>query len=170
MSRLALLLLGLALSAPGLLAHDPYESFTLASVRAGDLELNMTIAQVTAIKLIDTNNTIPGLTIENFPKYRDRLAAEARTLWIVTSLKTVLTVTRVTAELTEENDVSFKIYFPKPALGRLHFHAAFLKKLGDGYGGILDTTDTEGRQLGWEQIAWDQPNLEITVLPPTKKK
>ena len=173
MTRLAVVLgLWSLVISPSAQAHDPYESFTLATIRADDLELNMTMAQVTALRLIDPKATIAGLTAENFPKYRDRLAAEARTMYVVTSVKTPLTVRRVTVELTEENDVSFHIIYPRPALGRLHFHAAFLKKLGDGYGGILDTTDTEDRQLGWEQISWENPNLEITVLapgPPKKK-
>ena len=153
-------------------AHDPYESFTLATVRDGELELNMTMAQSTAIRLIDSTGIVAGLSVENFPKFRERFATEARTMWVVTSLKAPLVVRKVIVELTEENDISIRIFYPRPALGRLHFHAAFLKKLGEGYGGILDTADTEGRQLGWEQISWENPNLEVTVfsiVPPKKK-
>ena len=64
---LVLLSLGLA---PCAHAHDPYESFTLATIRANDLELNMTMAQVTALRLIDPKATIAGLTAENFANSR----------------------------------------------------------------------------------------------------
>ena len=172
MPRLAVLVAAIMVCAGTVRAHDPYESFTLATIRDDDLELNMTMAQSTALKLIDPQNKIAGLTIENFSKHSDRLIEAGRGMFVVTSLKGALVVRRVTVELTEENDVSFKIFYPRPAPGRVHFHAAFLKKLGDGYGGIIDSTDAEGRQLGWEQISWENPNLEITVLPPgtIKKK
>jgi len=161
------LVLGLA---PRAHAHDPYESFTLATVRADHLELNMTMSQLTALKLIDPQSRIAGLTIENFPQYRDQLADAGRAMFVVTSLKSPLIARSVVVELTDENDVSFKIYYPRPANGRLHLHAAFLKGLGVGYGGILDSTDTENRPLGWAQISWENPNLEITVLPPGAPK
>ena len=154
-------------------AHDPYESFTLASVRADALELTTTIAQATALKLIDPEARIAGLTSENFPQVRARLAREGATLFVVTSLKAPLAVRSVVAELTDENDVLFKIIYPRPAPGRLHLHAAFLRKLGPAYGGIIDSADADGHQLGWEQLSWENPNLEITVLPPpspAKKK
>ncbi|MBI5767443.1 MAG: hypothetical protein HZA93_06575 [Verrucomicrobia bacterium] len=151
-------------------AHDPYESFTLVTVRADALELTLTIAQATALKLIDPPSRIAGLTGENFPEHRPRLAAVGREMFTVTSATQPLAARNVTVELTEENDVTFKIDYPRPTPGRLRIHAAFLRKLGPDYGGILDSTDAEGRQLGWEQISWENPNLEITVPSPSSKK
>jgi hypothetical protein len=147
-------------------AHDPAQSFTLATIRAADLELNLTMAQLTALKLADLDPKVGALTTENFAHYRDQLAAAGRAMFVVTAGTSVLPVQSVRVELTEENDVSIRLYYARPPPGRLHLHAAFLRKLGDGFGGILDTTDDAGRQLGWDQLTWDNPNLEITVPTP----
>ncbi len=48
----------------------------------------------------------------------------------------------------DENDVVFKVSYPRPAAGPLHFHAAFLRKLGQAYGGILEAIDASGINIG----------------------
>ena len=66
----------------------------------------------------------------------------------------------------------FKIVFPRPAAGRLHFHASFLQKVGEGFGGTIFVSDPAGKDLGWDQITWENPNFEINVpsdSPPKKK-
>ena len=85
---------------------------------------------------------------------------------MVTSADAPVPAWKITAELTEENDVVFKLVFPRPAAGRLHFHAAFLKKLGPGYGGIIEISDGAGHDLGWEQLSFENPNFEIVVAAP----
>ena len=145
-------------------AHEPFETFTMVSVRPDDLELNLTISPWTMHKLCDPEGKIAGLTPDNFAQHRARIAAAARTLFTVTSLKKALAVRSVVVALTEENDVSVRLVYPRPAEGKLTVQSAYLTKLGEPYGGIIDSADSDGRQLGWEQIAWDKPDLEITVL------
>ena len=79
---------------------------------------------------------------------------------------------KVEVEFTEENDIAFKVIYPRPPPGRLHFHGAFLKKLGEGYGGIIEINDAAGLNLGWEQLSAENPNFEITVpaAKPAPKK
>jgi hypothetical protein len=170
--RLAVLLAAAFFAAP-LRAHDPSESWTAAIVRADQLELLVTMAQANALKLIDPANKIPQLTPENFEHYRARLIEAGGTLFMITSIKSRLTSRKVEVELTEENDVAFKILYPRPAPGLLIFDAAFLKKLGEGFGGIIDANDTTGHHLGWDQISWENTSL-IVMLPaagaaPAKK-
>src|SRR4051812_33372449 len=69
--RTALLLAAITFIAPAR-AHDPYESWTAVALRATGLELNITMAQSTALRLIDPEAAIRGLTLENFPTYRPR--------------------------------------------------------------------------------------------------
>lgn len=170
--RLSLLGLGLLVWSRPLQAHDAFECWIGAIVRPDSLEINFTLAQGTALRLIDPEAHIRGITLENFPTYRARFEKEGAALCIVTSIRTPLVVRKVEVEFTEENDIAFKVIYPRPPPGRLHFHGAFLKKLGEGYGGIIEINDAAGLNLGWEQLSAENPNFEITVpaAKPAPKK
>jgi hypothetical protein len=164
-------MLFIALGAPAR-AHDPYEAFTAIVVRADRMELTLTMAQSTALKLIDPAARIAGLTPENIATHRPQLVREGAALFIVTSLRAPLAARKVEVELTEENDVVFTVTYPRPAPGRLLLSAAYLKRLGEGYGGIATVDDESNRNLGWEQLLWERPNFEATIpsaAPPQKK-
>jgi hypothetical protein len=163
---LVLGLWSLVLGLPIARAHDPYEAFTNVMVRPDSLELNMTMAQATALRLIDPEVKIAGLTPENFPQHRPRLEREAAGLFILTIGRTPLKPRTVEVELTDELDVAFKRMYPRPPPGRMHIHAALMDKLGQGYSTILEVSDTAGHHLGWDQITIENPNLEVVVPPP----
>ncbi len=147
-------------------AHDPAESWTEAIVKPEQLELLVTMAQANALKLIDPAAKIPSLTPENFARHRPKLIEAGAALFTITSLKTRMAARRVEVELTEENDVAFKIIYPRPAPGLLIFNAEFLKKLGEGFGGIIDASDTAGHHLGWDQISWENTALVVMLPAP----
>jgi hypothetical protein len=162
-----------ALLAASLRAHDPAESWTSVTVKPDSMELLVTMAQINALKLIDPTNKIPRLTQENFGEFRARLVKAGAALFTVTSLKAGVASRKVEVELTEENDVVFNISYPRPAPGLLIFDAVFLKKFGEGFGGIIDASDTAGHHLGWDQITWEHTSLVVMVpapdAPPAKK-
>lgn len=147
-------------------AHDPFECWASALVKPEQLDLTLTMAESTALRLVDPQAKIRGVTSEVFAKLKPDFEKAAGELMVITSLRKPLVPKSVQVERTEENDIVFRVIYPRPAVGRLHFHAAFLKKLGEGYGGILEASDTSGNHLGWEQISTDNPNYEVTVLPP----
>ncbi len=128
------------------------------------------MAQSTALKLIDPTPKIPALIPENLATYRPRLVRAAAMLFILTSARKKLTARAATIELTEENDLIFRLTYPHPAPGPLYFSAAYLKRLGDGYGGILELTDDAGENLELEKLLWSRPNFEVTIpmLSPPK--
>jgi hypothetical protein len=128
------------------------------------------MAQSTALRLIDPQAKIAVLAPENFATHRARLAEEATALYVLTAGRKRLASSQIEVVLTDENDVAFKVIYPRPAPGRLHFHAAFLRKLGQGYGGIVEASDTLGNHLGWEQLSWENPNLEIAIPAPNSPK
>ena len=123
------------------------------------------MAQATALKLIDPTAKIPALTTDNLAAHRPRLVREAALLLILTSARKQLTVRAATIELTDENDLIFRVTYPRPAPGPLYLSAAYLRRLGDGYGGILEVNDSLDKNLGWEQLLWAHPNLEISIPP-----
>ena len=146
-------------------AHDPFEAFHSATLHPDRLELVITMAQATALKLIDPTAKIPALTTDNWAAHRPRLVREAALLLILTSARKQLTVRAATIELTDENDLIFRVTYPRPAPGPLYLSAAYLRRLGDGYGGILEVNDSLDKNLGWEQLLWAHPNFEISIPP-----
>jgi hypothetical protein len=167
--RIALILAAFA-TASAVRAHDPYESWTSVLLRSESLELNITFAQSTALRLIDPEAKISGLTTENFATYRPRFEKEAAALFILTAGRKPLLPRTLTVEFTDENDVAFKVIYPRPAPGRLHFHAVFIRQLGAGYGGIVEAADMQGNQLGWEQLSSENPNFEIVIPESSSTK
>ena len=159
-----LLCLLLALCAPALVhAHDPYDAFTTVTVRPDSLEFILTMAQSTVLKLIDPSVRIPALTPQNMTELNPRLTRAAAALFVIKSVHTPLTPRQISVELTEENDIVFRLIYPRPAPGPLLFSAVYLKNLGDGYGGVLEINDHTGHNLGWEQLLWAHPDFEITI-------
>ena len=155
------------LSAPLAQAHDPFDIWSLATLRPDALQLEVTMAKVTALRLIDPEGKLRALSFENFSEAMRRLERAGPTLHVLTSGRKTLVATKVAVELTEENDVVFKITFPRPPPGKLHVHAAFLKKLGEDYGGILDISDADGADLAWDQLTFERTELDV-VIPATK--
>jgi hypothetical protein len=144
-------------------AHDPYESTAVAIVRADRLELTLTLAQSTALQLIDPEARIKALTPQNLAEHRPRLVREGALLFVLTSARTPLAARTVAVELTDENDLVFTVAYPRPAAGRLLVHAAFLRRLGYGYGSLVTFDDAANRNLGWDQLLWERPSFEIAI-------
>jgi hypothetical protein len=152
-------------------AHDPSESWTNAVLQPDGLKVQTTMAPVCATLLLDPSGKLPGVSEDSFPEFHDRLKALAAQLYVITSGKTPLKPREVEVRLTEELDLEFTLVYPRPAAGRLHFHASFLGKLGTGFNGMIFLTDSERKDLGWDQISAEYPNLEVTIpAPPPAKK
>ncbi|MBL9200906.1 MAG: hypothetical protein JNL39_10395 [Opitutaceae bacterium] len=162
--RLAILLgLVLCTVCPCARAHDPYESTTVIVVRPERIELTLALAQSTALRLIDPDARIRALEPANMPEHTPRLEREARLLFILTSGNKQLAPTKVRVELTDENDIVFTVAYPRPAAGRLLVHAAFLRRLGDGYGGLVTVDDEANRNLGWDQLHWPRASFDVAI-------
>ena len=147
-------------------AHDPLESWTNAVLHPDRLAVELTIAQRTALLLVDAHADFPALTPDNFAAYHARLKARATELYVLTSGRTALAPREVEVRLTEEEDIAFTLVYPRPAAGRLHFHATFLTRLGEGYGGTIYLSDPAGKDLGWDQISWENPDFEASIAAP----
>ena len=158
------MLVAMVFSAPAR-AHDPFETFTSVVIHPDRMELSIGMARSTALRLIDPAVRITALTPENMAEHRPRLVREGALLFVFTSLRTQLAARTVGVELTDDNDICFNVTYPRPAPGRLLVHAAYLRRLGDGYGGILEINDHADKNLGWEPLVWAHPNFALTVPP-----
>ena len=165
--RLSALLAAAVLAVPvQVRAHDPSECWAEVIVRANEMEVLLTMAQVTALRLVDPAKKIAQFTEENFATHRPALLKEGETLFAITALKTNLPPRKVEVELSEELDIAYRIVFPRPAPGLVVIDAAFLKKLGQGFGGVIDASDTEGHHLGWDQISSENSALVVMLPKP----
>jgi hypothetical protein len=165
-----MILCALVIASTSLRAHDPYEAWVSANLHPERLVLLVTIAPATMLRLIDPEAKLRGITLDNLDALRARLRREAAGMLVLTSARRRLEPRETEVELTEENDLVLTLTFPRPAAGPLHFHAAFLKKLGEGYGAILEVRDASGRDLGWEKLSFEHPNFEVPIpaLPVAK--
>jgi len=144
-------------------AHDLYESWTAVAVRPDGLALNLTLAQATALQLVDSAARIHELTPENFAAVRPAFAQAARELYVLTAASTALAPRSVEVELTDEGDIAFRLRYPPVAAGALKFHATFLRRLGEGYTSLLAVDAADGKQLGWDQLTTENPDLEVRL-------
>jgi hypothetical protein len=125
--------------------------------------LIVTMAQSTAAQLIDPANSTRAITTQNFKQLHPALVRAAKALFVLTAARKPLTPQKADVELTEENDVIFTLTYPRPPPGALHFHAAFLKRLGAGYGGMLEVVESPAKDLGWEKLSFENSNFEVVV-------
>jgi hypothetical protein len=170
-ARLAMTIGLVCALAGGVRAHDPGESWTNAVLQPDGLKVQITMAPVCATLLLGPSGKFSGLTEENFPEFHDRLKALAGEFYVVTSGRAPLKPRAIEARMTEELDLEFTLVYPRPAAGRLHFHASFLGKLGSGFNGMIYLTDAARNDLGWDQLSAEAPNFEVTIpaAPPVKK-
>ncbi len=159
-----IVVLFLACAAP-LRAHDTYEVTMTATIRPATMDLVLTFAGATALRLTDAPPLRAPLTPEHFAALRPKLTAAASELFALTSAQKTLALRTTALRLTEENDIEFTLTYPRPAAGPLQFRPAFLARLGEGYGGLLEVADTAGHHLGWEMILSEKDAPTVTVPP-----
>jgi hypothetical protein len=170
-SRRAAVAVILLLASP-VRAHAPLETWIDVTVQADAIQLHVIMAPVAALRLLDPAAPVRRLTAEVFAAQRPRLVQAGATLFTLVQLKNRLASRQVEVVLTDEGDVAYQIIYPRPASGLLMIDATFLKRLGDGFGGMMDVRDPEGHRLGWDQLTHDNATLIVMLpnpsLPPKK--
>lgn len=151
-------------------AHDIYSSWTEAVVRETRMELTLTLARASALRLIADSKTLPPITPENFGDYAARLKSAAPELFEITSSGKPISLKESEVKISGDADVTFHLVYPSPAKGPLKFVANYLFHLVDGHVGTLVVTDANGRDLGWSPVTVDQPVFEIRIPSPPPAK
>lgn len=144
-------------------AHDLFEIWTIALVRADYFEVAVTMAKGTALKLADPQAALPELTPQNFATHRAVFERLAPALLQVSAAKKPFAPLRLEAQLSEEGDIIFHYAFALPPPGRVTIKAEFLGKLGTGYGGIIEVSDATGNNLGWDQLSSEKSDFEFVI-------
>jgi hypothetical protein len=146
-------------------AHDPYEAWASANVLPDRFILIVTMAQSTATRLIEPDARVAAIQRENFTQLQPHLLRAAAKLFVLTASRKPLQPEKREVELTDENDIIFTLTYPRPPPGKLHFQAAFLARLGQGYGSMLEVLAPPAKELGWEKLSFENPSFEVTIPP-----
>jgi hypothetical protein len=126
--------LGLALGAR---AHDPFEITTAARVAADGLVLEVTMARSTALAVAAGGRESPTFDPAEFDRHRTQLLAAAPALFAINSAGRALVPRDAQVQLGIEQDVAFRLVYPRPANGVVKIVASHLPQLGGGYGNVL---------------------------------
>lgn len=145
-------------------AHAPLETSIDVTVRAETMQLHVVMAPVAALQLVEAASPARHLTAEDLLTQKPAFIAQGAKLFSIIQLPSPLAPSQVEFARTDEGDVDYRITFPRPAPGLLMIDAVFLKRLGDGYGGMIDVHDAEGHRLGWDQLTHDNSSL-VVMLP-----
>ncbi|MGC4074951.1 MAG: HupE/UreJ family protein [Nibricoccus sp.] len=163
--RLVALLVFLTAS---LQAHDPFEITTAARVRATALEMEITMTRATAHAItLDGQGEPKNFAPERFAELKPQLLASAARLYRVSSHTKDLPLTHAEVILTAENDVEYRLTFPRPDGGQLALDFLPLSKLPEGYGNALNLTqDNPPAVLSFQLLTASEPDVIVTVAPP----
>ena len=168
MQRLPILFFSVAAFLLGVLplrAHDTFSSWTDAYLYPDRTELIITVSRVSALRFLPNGNTLPPITPENFPAYAPKLKAIAPELFELSAAGRTLPLTASEVSLANEEDITFRLTFPKPATGPLRLFGNYLQFLADGHVGTLVVKKADDTTSALSPISIDQPSLDVP-LPP----
>ena len=151
-------------------AHDIYTSWTEAVLHADRLEVTLTLARASALRLLPNANTLPPITHESFSGYAARLKAAAPDLFEIKSAGKTLVLASSEVAISGDADITYRLAYPRPAAGALRFTAHYLFQQVDGHVGTLVVTGPAGKDLGWSPVTVDQPVFEIRLAAATAQE
>ena len=151
--------------APRAGAHDLYTSWTEATLGAERLELTFTLARGSALRLLPASHALPPITPENFATYAPQLREIAGLIFTITAGGKELKLASATATIAGDNDITFRLTYPKVTAFPLRFRADYLLRLVDGHVGTIVLLDAAGKDVDWGPVNVDQPVFALERLP-----
>jgi hydrogenase/urease accessory protein HupE len=150
-------------------AHEPFEITTAARIRATELEMQVTMTRATAHMIaLDGQREGENFAPERFPELQPQLLAAASRLYRISEHAQELALTHAEVLLTVENDIEYRLTFPRPPPGPLALHFLPLGKLPEGYGNALNLTqDNPPAVLSFTLLTAAEPGVAVTIAAPT---
>jgi hydrogenase/urease accessory protein HupE len=146
------------------LGHDVQASWTTARLLPDSCELTVRIHAEAVSMLIQ--EAAPGATFEpeNLERVMPALKSFGKTLYEVSADGRTLEATVTDVSVVEDNLV-FRLVYPRTAGGTLRFKAAHLSRLSPDFIAHLIVTDEAGKVLASQVLRQNQPAVEIE--PPS---
>jgi hydrogenase/urease accessory protein HupE len=147
-------------------AHDPFEITTDAHVSGGRLGLHTTMSLLTAARICftgpDARKTIEAPEVAGL---RPALEDCARRFFRVTSGGEALGILESHLDVTVENDLDVRVFYPRPSRSPLVFDAVSLQRLsGRALAGVVLTATGVRTFLGQKVL---RPGDAIVEIPIT---
>lgn len=146
-------------------AHDPLQAWATATVRPEGIDIELVLSAYPAQTLIDKDLKRPAMSPENFDTYQPDLQQAALGLFEITDGGRPLKVQGATVELTEEADIEFRISYPAPTTGPLHFRITYLDRILEGFITTLFVEDKAGQSLAWDELSTEKDWLDAPLTP-----
>ena len=147
-------------------AHDSLESDLSVWVRATGIDVQIYMARVSAAEFLEKDGEHLTIMRDNFSEFEKRLAASAPALLSVTAgAGAALQAESSTAEITDEDDICFRLHYPLPAVlpGPLAIHGNYLRKMDEGHVGKIYVLNANGDQLGQDDFSAEYPDFEVRL-------
>lgn len=156
----------LVLGAAAVRGHDPLQSYTDARLRGDYIVVNVTMANSAATALLKQDNAAGNrsITPENFELTGAMLKAHAGDLLNITAGGNTIAMRAGDVTLNSENDIEFKLVYPRPAAGTIKFAAPFIKQMQEGHMTSYTIADDANKILDSGDLsAIDRPNTVVNV-------
>jgi hypothetical protein len=144
-----------------------------AILRSEGLDIDLTMADGAAYKLLDPNQVTTGVanattdvSDAQFEKDKPLLIDRARTFFKLASNGAELKAGSVSVELTSARDTIFHLIFPSPAPGTLHLEITYLGQIPAGAKDLITVLDRNDITLGSATLGANNPSLDVTVSAP----
>jgi len=157
----------------GQAAPTTLHGLATAVLRADGLEIDLTMADGAAYKLLDptqattgTANATMDVTADQFAKDEPLLINRARTFFNVANNGVPLSVGSVSVELNTSKNTVFRLLFPPAVPGTLHLEMTYLGQNPPGEKDLLTVLDRSGVTLASASLGPENPTLEVPVPGP----
>lgn len=164
------LLIGLALVACAVRAHDPGISSVQGTLRADVLELVAGFAPADAEQFVPPESRTTGkMTPAEFVAVAPLLESAAAQLWEARTGDTVLVPRSARVQLLPGDNVSFTVLFPRPGPGaeRLTLRAPKLAELPPGHRQFVIIGDASGSTITKKLLSAKDNVIEVPLTGPS---
>jgi hydrogenase/urease accessory protein HupE len=142
--------------------HDLQASWTIVRFRPDMVELKVRMAADTVRSLIQDQAPQATFEPENFEKVRPLLKEFAKDLYEVTAGGQRLVALQSEVVVIEDN-LEFRLVYPRPASGPLHLKANYLNRVIPGYFAHVNVTDEAEQPLSSQILKADAPSMEAEL-------
>jgi hypothetical protein len=152
-------------------AHDPTELTTAVYLRNDCLEVRVTVAAQTVMRLLAADGqSVEALSSSaDLDRARAALNTCAAGLFRVSAAGKLLTAQETNVTLSVEDHIEMKLVYPRPQPGLLRLDAVHLKKLpaDEPYGAVVTAVDMGTKVfLAQKLLKADDPSMELKTPPP----
>lgn len=151
-------------------------ALAMARLRRDDLQIELTLADGAAFKLLDADpfvapadsaNASATVSTQHFSQDQALLTQRGANLLVINNNGSPLKVLAVNVEPVTGGEIVFRLTYPPAIPGNLSFHPTYLGKIPTGQKDLLTVMDSSERTLGSTTLSQENPEFSVTVPAPS---